>query len=410
MRYKYTLLLFSILVLFFKSNAQESDRAFHIISYWKKNILNPYTQYNNLYVEVNKQEFYEDAGLVIRDSAIIYVDRNDKKKPFMIYQFGGIVSRVTKDSIICINTYNESIFKLSRKSKIGKDYFFYYVSHNIRDYYFYPYPKSILALLAGNNHLMKDTIVDDRMSRMISYQFKNSLYSSLKDKAIKATFLQKIWINPENHFVEKKTISRIDTASKNFPHAAYTEYNFSNIKANFEKKPVIMQEFDFSSPKYKYYTFYDENTVQNSYNTSIDTLSNEALDRTIYKLNGDSLTLRNIEGWILLDFWRYGCPPCFEAMKIKDSTQHEFDKRKITVISLNPNNTDPIRMAQVCKNVGISTDVYYSKEFTNVLSAWSFPTFYLINPLKKIVLKQEGLGRNGFQVFFDIVDENHLKQ
>lgn len=120
-------------------------------------------------------------------------------------------------------------------------------------------------------------------------------------------------------------------------------------------------------------------------------LSKELLDFPLQCLDGSTSTLRDMEGYLLLDFFNNYCGPCFRFMKEqKDEVDSmgvtRLAEQGITTISLNPRS----------RNIELTREKVY--DFTDIqhvflcygmekhLMLRLYPTFMLISPDKRVLL------------------------
>ena len=168
---------------------------------------------------------------------------------------------------------------------------------------------------------------------------------------------------------------------------------------SFESKQHILDSiFDLQNIRYADYAHYDEKTSPQCQTRSENkTACDELLDYPLVNLEGDTTSIREQEGWILLNFWTTGCEPCIEhLMRMaaeKDSLGYrilENEGIKILAIEHKSNNMEIIaKRASKTK----SEDIMYSGK--GIGTGINIPTlgyYYLVSPNKEIVYETGDLG------------------
>ena len=168
---------------------------------------------------------------------------------------------------------------------------------------------------------------------------------------------------------------------------------------SFESKQHILDSiFDLQSIRYADYAHYDEKTSPQCQTRSENkTACDELLDYPLVNLEGDTTSIREQEGWILLNFWTTGCEPCIEhLMRMsaeKDSLGYrmlENEGIKILAIEHKSNNMEIIaKRASKTK----SEDIMYSgKGIGTTINIPTLGYYYLVSPNKEIVYETGDLG------------------
>lgn len=126
---------------------------------------------------------------------------------------------------------------------------------------------------------------------------------------------------------------------------------------------------------------------------------NRFLNAPLINVSLDTTSLRNIEGWVLVDIWSFGCKPCAKFAKQMEQEQAELGYRKlehegIKVVCLNPHSLVTETFKAYVKRFKIS-DIAYSAQTINGVMDWrGYPYYFLLSPDKKIVYRGNNLGEN----------------
>lgn len=220
------------------------------------------------------------------------------------------------------------------------------------------------------------------------------IYYKSKDKSQKGKIQQ-----TTNYYVNTRTYLldslKFTYAYDNGKTTTYKEY-VSEIK-NFDFDSFY-KLLDFNNPKYANYSRHDNDNFPESLSiTDNEIITPEILCQPITNTKKQITTLSKTDGWILLDFWQFGCSGCFAQFK---SFQHEKDSlgyrilenNGVKVFSIHPYSDNMELIQKVADKYDANDYIYSSKGFTKLLHISSYPTYYLISPNKKIVLKTNNLG------------------
>lgn len=148
--------------------------------------------------------------------------------------------------------------------------------------------------------------------------------------------------------------------------------------------------FDFDKPEYMHYARYNEYTMPKM-SSQNDDLCN-VMDYPLVNLANDTVTLRNQEGWILLNFWSLSCGPCIVNLQNYKNEQDSLGYRilenegiKILAIEHLSNNMKLI--FDVANRTNCLDIIYSAKNIGTKIRIPSLGYYYLISPDKKIAGK-----------------------
>lgn len=146
---------------------------------------------------------------------------------------------------------------------------------------------------------------------------------------------------------------------------------------------------------------------------SLDVLLNAPLLST----NGDTIRMKDARGWILVDFWTYGCKPCVKQFKRMKQEQDSLGYRMlehegISVYCVNIISRVTDYFVEFAKTNGISDIAFSGKETAGSLNVYSYPYYVLISPDRKIVYRGSYLENTNTSRYNLILDakNNYYKQ
>ena len=298
-----------------------------------------------------------------------------------------------KDKYISVNnTTNEySIEKVNKKSALNNSRFH---AENIvlaLNYYQSPIPKLVPIKPQFITNKIDTIIRNTHYNIFVTDETRDCLDKQGNvEKTVKIE--QNIFINQTTKDIDS-IIMKSNYSDGN--QIILKEYVESNESFNYED---FQKQIDFNNPKYHSYSKHDENTPPSSTIVSDNkSLNSKILSFPILKLNGKKTTIAEENGWILLDFWQFGCRPCFEQFKRfaaeNDSLgQTILEKNNITILSIHPFSDNMEMIAQIGEKYHVSQYLYSAKGLNTEIEIISYPTYYLISPDKKIVHKTNHLG------------------
>ncbi len=193
-------------------------------------------------------------------------------------------------------------------------------------------------------------------------------------------------------------------AATNIMDSAYTEiYQYSSkvyytfYDFSFENRQSYIDSiFNFNNKEYEKYSKYDIVNSEPYY--SFDTIvTDKLLDFPLVDLKNESTSLREEEGWILLNFWKLDSEPCLEQL---DKYAHEKDslgyrileKEGIKIMAIEHRSNNMEYIEKVAKKYEFEDITYSGKGIYSVIEIPYFGYYYLISPDKKVVYRVEKMG------------------
>ena len=168
---------------------------------------------------------------------------------------------------------------------------------------------------------------------------------------------------------------------------------------NFDSKQHIFDSvFDLTDARYNDYSRYDEKTFyQYRPYSQNKTANDDLLDYPLVSLQGDTTSIREQEGWVLLNFWTTGCGPCIEHLK---EYAHEIDslgyrileKEEIKILAIEHKSDDMELIAKRAQLTNSKDIMYSGKGIGATINLPALGYYYLVSPNKEIVYETGDLG------------------
>lgn len=296
-----------------------------------------------------------------------------------------------KDTIVIIDFVNGNFIfgRLSNKSKyeLNKSILAQYVSgiESNLSFLFYNakgcsvFVKETDTVLAGEEYKLIC------YKKLVGYDYDfekqirgNPIYSHVSiffPKGIKLSFKAVVKEDGFEDYEDVYEVKIIDVDTSSIPEWA---------KNVFDKKKSV----------YKTFTFFDLDKKQipasEMGKKSTDTMTEKLLHYPLVNSRGDTTSLNDFEGWVLLDFWIFGCRPCTEFHKRIQQEREKTGKIlfkdmgiDILTIYILGGNTQTFRDYVSAYNIA---DISYAaRDISLVINTPSFPRYFLVSPDKQIV-------------------------
>ncbi len=174
-------------------------------------------------------------------------------------------------------------------------------------------------------------------------------------------------------------------------------YSFGNFDFS-NRQAYIDSVFNFDAEAYSRYS---KNKAWNSTSTDSGTYGkrteSELLRFPVVSLKNDTLNLSNANGWILLNFWTFNCPPCIQNLMHygheRDSLGcRVLEKHGIAIWAVNYMSDNMDLIARIGEKTGCSDIVYSAKGMNNFFTFNYLGYYYLFAPNKEIVFETWDLG------------------
>lgn len=170
------------------------------------------------------------------------------------------------------------------------------------------------------------------------------------------------------------------------------EFQFNNISTNTLVNKI-------NKTVYPYYSFHTEENLPNSRVCSVasatDVLTTDALSYPLVGIAGDTMTLNQYSGWLLLDFWSYECKSCLQGICDYSEEKHQvghtlLEDAGITMVAINPYASNISRMKTEVSKYNIDYVFRAAKGISQYINVVKFPQYYLISPNKTIEYSHQG--------------------
>lgn len=203
--------------------------------------------------------------------------------------------------------------------------------------------------------------------------------------------------NPLSRQVERVVCQPMDTTVNYLPESEYI-IRFEPL-ANADS--AVQDLFDLESPRYAGYSRHDDAFPPFSWRWNTgdsNVLSPEVLAYPLHNLDGTTTTLRQQQGWMLVDFWMFNCPACRKQMLEweKERTDNGITVLERAGIHILPVNATSDNTALLAREDSICCSarhrLFHAKGIGRYIFMQNMPQYYLILPDKKIVYQTQMLG------------------
>ncbi len=137
----------------------------------------------------------------------------------------------------------------------------------------------------------------------------------------------------------------------------------------------------------------------------------DTFDFTLKDLKGNNVTLSEIRGLIILDFWATWCPPCKAEIPYLVEFYNNYKNRGLTVIGVSAEDTETlVNFKKELATTG--TDMNYvlltdsEREVSTMFGIKSIPTTFFISPTGKLLKKEIGFTEEFVPEFQKLIEEN----
>ena len=368
---------------------------------WQNYVVNNYKKYDNYTAEIITNSIIR--GKHTKDRGVIDTLYNTKDTALIYCENGTFVGVHSKNSISYTENDTNTTINFARK---------FIAINSLQDYwgnYFNDisirWETHFYTSIIGYPIFFKKI---DRISDIGDYFVFECVDSSMNINDIQMYEDVKMYVNKNNSLLEKITTKRqnntiaeldlgaiereiiIDYLEFDQPSSIYKAIFNTNSYSDF---PFVKNDNPYIAISKK---ALDKNEQQIAkFEKSKTILNKKILDCEVINFENNTITLNNIKGWILLDIWNKSCFPCFEMMKEIALNKQEFEKRDITIISLNSYEQPSDYLKVFCEKMKIDiSDLYFFKNPEDISlfrkQIKIFPSIFLISPDKKVVWQTAG--------------------
>ncbi|MDR0363539.1 MAG: peroxiredoxin family protein [Bacteroidales bacterium] len=391
------LFLFSITLIL----GQPLFAQINLDTLWQNFVIDNYTKYDNYTAEIITNSTIR--GKSTKDRGVIDTLFNTYDTTLIYIENQKMVGVRSKNTISFTENGDNTTIDLVRKfiaiNSLGDYWGQYFNEVSIRwETHFY-------TSIIGYPPFFKKI---DQISDIGDYFLFEYIDSSMNVDDIQMYEDVKLYIDKETYLLEKISTRRQNNTVAELSLGAiereiiinYLEFNQSNsiYKSIFNTDgysdfSVVKKENPYAVINKK--AIEKQKKQDTKFEKSKATLTSKMLDCEVIGFENNSLKLNNIKGWILLDIWMRGCFPCFELMKDVALNQQDFEKRGITIVSLNSHEQPSNYLKTFCEKMEIDiSTLYFFKKTDDVMIFQKqikvFPSIFLISPDKKVVWQTTG--------------------
>ena len=262
--------------------------------------------------------------------------------------------------------YENTIFDFDRHYEaLGK---YGFVPRYFRDIPYYIYP---ISFAESMNLTQVFTDVEKR-------EIDGELYNVYKFDNDERSVC--FYVNATTNIMDSAYCEVFEYHSKD--HYTFYDFNYDN------RQTYIDSIFNFENKEYEKYSRYNMATPSPYW--SIDTIvTDKLLDFPLVDLMNDTTSLREHEGWILLNFWTFNYESCMKQLERyaqeKDSLGYRIiEKEGVKIMAINYLSNNMKYIEKVAKRFDCDDIIYSGKEIYSVIYPSCY--YYLISPDKKVVL------------------------
>ena len=137
----------------------------------------------------------------------------------------------------------------------------------------------------------------------------------------------------------------------------------------------------------------------------------DAFDFTLKDLNGNDVTLSEVGGLIILDFWATWCPPCKAEIPYLVEYYNNYKNRGLTVIGVSSEYVETLidykeNLAATGTNITYLILVDSDREVSAMFGIKSIPTTFFISPEGELLKKEVGFSEEFLPEFQKLIEDN----
>ncbi len=180
-----------------------------------------------------------------------------------------------------------------------------------------------------------------------------------------------------------------------------------NVTVSSDGRPTIIYDIQKVSDTSWIYKVREDVTMSDmSATVGADSLTipKKLIEAGLYNCMGDTIYLKDTDGWILVDLWRYNCSPCtafHQSLKTElDSFGHRrLEKNGIRIFCINPESRITDYFSKYVEKYAASDIMFVSSDISlRDIKVW--PKYILLSPDREIVY--EGSDKNVSDIVIDL--------
>lgn len=251
-----------------------------------------------------------------------------------------------------------------------------------------PPSNNLIRFLDANDTVVKGIICCDIKAISPKYEWKSGFKKGVSQEECH------FWINKQTEMIDSLVTKEIlDKTSMGLSRS----YVVKNVSYD-DMSAFYDSIFDFSSERYKGFTIEDQTAWSKPMRS--DTITENLLNFPIVSLNGDTTTLANTNGWVLLNMWAFSCGNCIKELgewgREKDSLGYRFlSKEGIKILSVNYSSDNIEKLKEVAERTNSADIMHYAKGMDDFIKLPYIGYNFLLSPDKKLVYKCGYIGSFG---------------
>lgn len=354
------------------------------MSYWVNVVIKPIKGSDNLYIRVQSRPMGDDSKTLVYSLA-----RTPQAK---MYFAEGCSYRFDKKTVVFVDDENRDIMVGKRKEMFYKTEYNNCITRRCEWFRPFLFPKESIRFKS-----MRDTVLNGDLYKVLTHISDHTHSYNDSTGKYDVPFYHEVnyYYNIHTRVVDYICALPMDVENNRaWKEEYWLDYDFD------VRDSIYNDIFNVEDKKYSQYSFHDDSNPPYSttiYHTGVAEISDSLLLYPLVNQNGDTTTLTDFEGWILLDFWYFGCKSCYQWLQTVDrdrKTPQGFalDAEGIQIISINPLSDNIEKIIELAKRFNAEGYTYSAKGISTLLEMRFLPTYYLISPDKQIVYKSNFLG------------------
>lgn len=381
------IILIGVLSLSSQGVAAKEYGAFSAMSYWVNVIMKPIKSTDNLYIRVQSRPEEDDSKTFVYSLA-----RTPQAK--MYFTDGGSY-QFTKKTVVFVDDDNRDILVGKRKGGFYKSEYSNCITRRCEWFRPFLFPKEGIGFKS-----MRDTILNGDPYKVLTHISNHTHFYNDSTRKYDIPFYHEVnyYYNTLTRVVDYICALPMDVENNRaWKEEYWLDYNFD------VRDSIYNDIFNIEDEKYSHYSFHDDSNPPYSitiYHTGVSEISDSLLFYPLLDMRGDTTTLADFEGWLLLDFWSFGCKSCYQWLQDIDKERNSpqgfpLDAEGIQVVSINPLSDNIEKINELAQRFNFEEDSYSAKGICSLLDMRIQPKYYLLSPDKQIVYTSSFLGDYG---------------
>lgn len=355
---------------------------------------------NDKWLSMEVDEYrIDDPVFVSRSNHISYF--NGRGRPeFFIGEPSLSQFRITDDTLFFVNNLDNEIGSFSKQVENGV-YNIYKYYNESKLGYLPNYYTSTFLLLKPTEQVEIEGWADTMINGVPYYLFRG--LSSVKYICDNVTGNCDIPIQYHCEFLVNKGTFQLDSLyaykddTVHWPYLNQLAYVVKDVN-NVDKSSYYDSVFNFNNPLYEKHSRHNDRFLPFSMGGTLPELDTKSLlDYPMVSLNDDTITIANLNGWILLSLWSFNCPSCIKnlqkyGMEMDSLGCRIIEKHDVSILSVNYVSGNTTLVGDMASKTNTTDITYCAQGLMRVITIPSLGYYYLISPDKQIVYETSDLG------------------